>query len=349
MSTLEPIPHVKDPVLNSMLEEMMTAPVIYQPSKFWVHYAIKNIKEIEADGINNFKQTVNRNYFNWTGWELEEHRNCIVEKIDGLTSLIAQLIAKLSSDIGQRPNDLSDHYWNRYREYVALLWEFTKKRDKLGILRRLQEPDIGNPFTFKYKGKRVSQDICNSVLEINSLAEGTGYDLNTLDALELGGGYGRTASVVLSSFAKAKMTMVDIPPALHICQWYLSKLYPNRKIFGYRPFKSFDEIKDEFLEASIRFLLPHQLELLPPKSFNACINISSLHEMTQEQISHFFKLIDQLVKGHFYMKQWIRSINDYDAIIVERDAYPVKDTWRQLFNRPCEVQTSFFEALYYIP
>ncbi len=346
LSSVDSLPIVRDPILNSMFSDLAAAPAIYQPSKFWVHYLNKNIQEIEEQGLENFKQTINRNYFNWTGWELEEHRQAITHELDFLTKKLAKWCAKLSKDIGSRPLDLDQYYWIRYREYVALLWEFTLRRDKLKILRKLSEPFLGNAFTFKYRGMAISQDICNSVLELNSLAEGLGDKLPSSNILELGGGYGRTADVLLRSFPKVSMTMVDIPPALHVCQWYLSKLHPNRKIFKYRSFKSYEQIRDEFEQSSIRFLLPHQLELIPNDSFNACVNISSLHEMTAAQIDHWFNMIDRLVAGCFYTKQWIKSVNDFDNIIVDREYYPIKADWTELYNRVCQVQQNFFEATY---
>ena len=57
-------------------------------------------------------------------------------------------------------------------------------------------------------------------------------------------------------------------------------------------------------EAAIIFLTPNQLELLPDKSIDLFVNISSFHEMRMDQIKYYFGEIDRLTRRYFYFKQW---------------------------------------------
>lgn len=340
------ISSVKDTELQNMLSELSVAPLVYQPSKFWIYYLIKNIDQLEENGLENFKQSVNQNYFNWIGddW-ITPQQESISKDLSSLTKLLTAWHIRRSAGV-EKNVCLNENQWRAYKNFVAILWEFVSKHDKLGILQDLQEPKLGNSLSFKYKGREISQDICNSVLELNGVAEGMSPVLQNANILEVGGGYGRIADVLLRSYPNATITMVDIPPGLHICQWYLSQLHLNRKIFKYRAFNSYAEVKHEYEQASVRFLLPHQLELIPDDSFTACINVSSLHEMTPNQIEHWFNLIDRLVSGCFYTKQWIKNVNTYDNIVIERESYPVKKHWKESYNQVCKVQPFFFEALY---
>ena len=90
--------------------------------------------------------------------------------------------------------------------------------------------------TATYRGRRISQDLSNSVHELYSAtaagAPGAG------GVLELGGGYGRVAWVFLHEFPRSRYIMCDIPPALGIAQQYLSELFPDRRIFRFRHFDS---------------------------------------------------------------------------------------------------------------
>jgi hypothetical protein len=105
-------------------------------------------------------------------------------------------------------------------------------------------------------------------------------------------------------------------------------------------------VEKEFNDADIIFLLPHQAEMLPAKSVDLFINISSLHEMKIEQIHAYFKLIDKLTKGFFYSKQWWVSHNPADGITITPREYPVPQNWKQLYLRSAKVQSYFFEVMY---
>src|ERR1700754_4721842 len=68
MSTPAPttIANVSDlPTLRPMLDEMRSAPEIVQPSAFWEHFVEQHVAQLEEDGFAHFKQTVNRQYFQW--------------------------------------------------------------------------------------------------------------------------------------------------------------------------------------------------------------------------------------------------------------------------------------------
>jgi len=90
------------------------------------------------------------------------------------------------------------------------------------------------------------------------------------------------------------------------------------------------------------------MELLPKHQFNLFINISSLQEMTVEQIKHYFSLIDEYCNGYFYTKQWLRSKNPQDNLTISYKDYPVPSDWKLIFFQKHPIQTKFFEALYKI-
>lgn len=139
--------------------------------------------------------------------------------------------------------------------------------------------------------------------------------------------------------------LVDIPPALYIAERYITNQFKERNIFKFRKFSNFNEIKKEFEQSDIIFLLPNQLELLPSKIADLFINISSLHEMRRDQIEFYFNCIDNLIKKYVYFKQWKISKNSYDNIIITEKDYPIRENWEKIFWRECKVKTQFFEAL----
>ena len=52
-------------VLNEMLHELEVAPKLYKPSMYWENLNLAHIQYIKKHGINDFKRSINREYFHW--------------------------------------------------------------------------------------------------------------------------------------------------------------------------------------------------------------------------------------------------------------------------------------------
>jgi putative sugar O-methyltransferase len=190
-------------------------------------------------------------------------------------------------------------------------------------------------------GRIISQDLANSVLEYMSYegaVKGT--------VCELGGGYGRNAYVAARLGGFDRYVLADIPPALAVAQEFISHTFASDRIFRFRPFSSHEEVAEELAECRFAFLLPHQLALLPNGCVDLFINISSLHEMQQDQVDYYLDEIRRLVSpgGHFYLKAWRNSNNPDAAEQIDESAYDLSG-FRERFWRTPPVQTRFFETL----
>lgn len=235
-----------------------------------------------------------------------------------------------------------------YKVFVSYFADHISQSDYLNLLDQIEEPLTGNPFVIKYKNKLISQDLCNSIHEFYTIQQSVKLP-KKMRITELGAGYGRLAFIFLKVLPDCSYCIIDIPPALYVSQNYLSTIFPKEKIFKFRPFSSFKEVKKEFEESKIRFLMPHQIKLLPKKHFDLFITISSLHEMRRDQITNYIKHIDRLTKGYFYTKQWQQS-RTYDNQNIKEQEYPVPKQWEQIArNSPHPIQSMFFDALYKVP
>ena len=231
--------------------------------------------------------------------------------------------------------------------FLALLWEYVRRHDDRGLLKRLEEPELGDPVVAGYRGRRISQDLCNSVHElISATAALPGGRPGAGGVLELGGGYGRVAWAFLEAFPEARYILCDIPPALAVAQQYLTTLFPDHRTFRFRHFECHADIADELAACQIAFLTPNQLELLEPLKVSLFVNISSLHEMRREQIAHYLAQADRHTDGYFYTKQWERWHNTEDDVVIARADYPIPPAWRTIYERRHPIQRAFFHALY---
>jgi SAM-dependent methyltransferase len=231
----------------------------------------------------------------------------------------------------------------------SLLWEYVLRLSFPDALLALREPQEGNPpLLFPRPNMAVSQDLANSLLEYDSLRQGI-PESGTI--LELGAGYGRNAFVILKLHPQIKYVLVDIPPALWIAERYLSEVFPEKRIFRYRDFESFDDIADEYKHAEVAFLVSSQLATLPAHSVDLVINISSLHEMRKDQVTYYIDRFNEVLQpgGHLYLKQWKETKVLFEGVtLIEKD-YPIPSSWTKLLSQTARVQTRFFEALYRKP
>jgi putative sugar O-methyltransferase len=341
------------PELAAMWAEMEQAPAIVQPSDFWRALGARNTRQLDEAGFARFKRTVNQNYFSWVPHALRDDQL--------LALLVAWLRHPVPRAFSARLGDVSTleagpDRTNPFRRarprrihaaFLGLLWEYVRRRDPRGLLDRLEEPMLGDPVVATYRGRRISQDLCNSVHELYSAtAAFPGGEPGPGGVLELGGGYGRVAWVFLSAFPRTRYVMCDIPPALGVAQQYLTALFPDRRAFRFRHFDSHAEIAEELAEAQLVFLTPNQLAMLEPLGVDLFLNISSLHEMRPEQIAYYLGEVDRHCTGCFYMKQWQQWHNPDDNVVIAREDYPIPPQWRTVYSRRHPIQTAFFEALY---
>jgi putative sugar O-methyltransferase len=341
------------PGLAEMLAALEEAPEVHTPSRFWEQFAAMNIEQVSGSGFDLFKRTVNCNYFQFMpvssgGGDARSDRGQAAMRSWRRRPSLAPLGARLESDAHMPLAEGSDRAreTRSYARYVGRLWDYARRHDRAGALTRLEEPELGAALTVRHRGRRVSEDLCNSAMELSSLLEGAGAASPGKLVVELGPGYGRIAWTMLSLYPGLRYVLVDIPPALAVAQRYLTTLLPERRTFRFRRFDDQASVADELAAAEIVFLMPHQVELLEPLGADAFVNVSSLHEMRTDQIARWFELIDVHTEGAFYTKQWERSENPHDGIVVGREDYPVPPSWTTALDRSSPVNPGFFEAVY---
>jgi len=300
-----------------------------KPSKYWLELNRRNLAQLESTGYENFKQTLALNYFTFILSPRDDQMRFLMKKLGKVASTM-----NLIKSIPLRGHDLLTWKQSIAYNYTArMLWDYAKPP--------LEEPLEGNPPKVFRCGKLISQDLANSYLESKSIGEGMPRPRTIM---ELGAGYGRNAFAMMKLMPSVKYIIVDIPPALYVAERYLTSVFPERKAFRWRQFKSFKEVKAEFECADMAFLTPDQLELMPGRAVDLFMTISSLQEMHPRQIGYYMKQAARLA-SHIYLKQWSVSRIPFDEITVTEKDYPIPAGWKKLYWRQCGVQTEFFEAM----
>jgi putative sugar O-methyltransferase len=312
-----------------------------QPSKYWEELNRRGQGWLDSSGFDNFKRTVAKHYFTWMQvrpWDPQIR--FLVSQLPW-TATLANIIRTFMPPKHQHMPMVESLAYNFL---TNLVWDYAAKH--CARISKLTEPSVGNPPRIMRNGRLVSQDLANSAIEAEFIMTHMPKGTTVNRICELGAGYGRTAHALISLMPGVRYVVIDIPPALYVSQKYLSTVYPQRKVFAWRPFRSFQEIQAEFEASDLAFLLPSQIEMLPDGLFDLFINISSLHEMRLEQIRYYFAQIRRLLRtdGCFYLKEWKVSTIPYENVQVRREDYPFAD-WQILIEQEAKIQTQFFEVL----
>jgi putative sugar O-methyltransferase len=334
--------------LEAMTEEVRRAAPLYQPSRYWEELGQKNREMLFDHGLENFKRTVAQNYFNWLimDWQNNQFRN--LRRYWLRHPSVAPLFNRIEPVGFIRTMDslelrITPTHVQRYKLFVGILWELVRRNDRTGLSKSLAEPLIGNPIKI-WRGKQlISQDLANSLRELNSILE---FDRKLPNAIigELGAGYGRLGYVLLQN-PSTRYLVFDVPPTLAVSQWYLPQVFPNARIFRFRHFESFDEIEQELSRSQIAFFTPNQMELLPDGYIDIFASISTLPEMNHAQVSNYLQLIAKKTNSLVYLKQWREWKNELDGFTFSRSSVQF-DHFKKVMDRADQVQDEFFEAVW---
>lgn len=341
-------------LLDAINRDLATVPAV-MPSKFWVSHANQHVEFLVKFGLINFKRTVAHNYYNGLTLNLQD------KQIRRLLELwpehgSSEALADEMEDLGL-PGNIpvvqafrSADAQRFYRLGVSLLWDYTLQTDHHGVLRRIAEPVTGNPLRITRRGRILSQDLAHSVRERNLILDASGLKGDSASPIvigELGAGHGRLAHMFAMT-THCKYVIFDITPALAVSQWYIKSLFPDEKIFEFRSFDSFEEIAEELNECRFAFFASSQLEKFPANYFGLFINVCSLMEMRMDTIDYFFREIDRVTRGYFYTKQWLLQNNREDNVVIEKEDYPVPQTWTNLMDGIDPINQRLFEQVWKI-
>jgi O-methyltransferase. len=314
--------------LVQMVDYYVSSPTLLnETTEYWSRLNLFSIQQLENGGYQDFKNNITKNYFQWVTSLSHLHAS-------KLRSIVKKKIVALSRDEYDRVQPgLSYKESAQFNKVTELFINYVYKLKQQEVLDRLEEPLIGNPCYVMFRGKRVSQDILNSVLELSSIQKGC--DLAGVKRIyEVGAGSGRTAYAILNLFPETKYVIVDLPPALYISQTYLSEVFPEKRVMKFRDFKEFEEVAEEYYASDIVFMTPDQLRTLPRSDDESLfVAINCFSELSGESAQAYLKEADRLSR-YVYIKgakigddekddhsrapeHWVRRLKNNHSIFTE--------------------------------
>lgn len=353
--------------LRAMVAETAASSDLYRPSRFWKDLNQINQTMLDELGLDNLKRTLAQNYFNWLITNKRDPQYQAVRRLwvrhptlqpyfnkfemPSLLRTLQPYLNKLENSsvplaaMGLEPR-IGAREMRVYKLFVGMLWEYTLRQDWSKISDSTIEPLVGNPIGLFRRGKLISQDLANSIREYNAiLSDCKELAQKPKRVAELGAGYGRLGHVFLSD-NRTKYFIFDIPPALYVSQWYLSTAHPERKVFRFRRFENFSQVIDELDQCDMAFFTPNQIEHFPDGFFDIFASISTLPEMSTDQIENYLRQAQRLARKYVYLKQWLEWENPADNHRVSTDTMKLGPDWMPILDRRDAIQSLFFERLW---
>lgn len=333
-----------------MIQEIEKDPR-FLASKFWTDIGQKNMDMLEDRGLDNFKRTVSQNYFNWivgkrTPMVRHIYRNWLKHPtLNPWRSSIEDREITLSFYTQDTPVTLTKRQKDHYRRFVTYVWDLMTRIDGRKLSDHLSEPSLGNPIKILLGERLISQDLANSVIEANLVADLLDSTSSQRRVAEIGAGSGRLAQVFAEKL-HGQYIIFDIPPALYVSQWYLSHLFPNKRIFRFRSFDDFSMIEAELSSADIAFFTANQITKFPDRYFNVMLSISTLPEMSREQVELYIDLFQRKSADYIYLKQWKSWKNPLDGTDIGPDDYINGDEWKLSHDFSDPIVPEFFDRVW---
>lgn len=334
---------------------------LYGAAKFWESLSAKHSRLLVDFGFEKFKRTINFEYNQWgvrslrdqkirnLGKQLLRNGRLPVGPLWTRVDTAAMSDVRWSDDVDPKTggtlanatkSGIRAHlYAYSYALYVGLLWQYALLKDDLKCLAHCEEPTLGAPLPITYKGKLVSQDLALSSLELNRIAKHVPIK-EGMRIAEIGAGCGRLAYLAVKMIPKVRYFIYDIPPAVVIAKYYLSRTLGTEKVRA-----TFDAIEHpQNSEIPLIVSLSDRLERAPDNFFDLAINISSFDEMAPEQVANYFSLIDKKCKGSVYLKGYTHSRSSGTRLGVHEFPYPAH--WTMLYSGVDPVVPQFSERIY---
>lgn len=319
-------------------------------SKFWTALSRENTRMLEATGPEAFKRSLSQNYFNWAvddpahpqmrtllkAWAEEPSRGPLQAELHGSAELEGVALSRYVT---------SAEAARTYTLFVGLLWWYATRNWPDDLPARLSEPELGDPVDIRLDGRRISQDLANSLREWRRIAAALGHSGPRPVVAEIGAGYGRVGYVALQALP-CRYWVFDISPALAVSEWYLSSVFPEKRAFRWRPFASWAEVAPEVEAADMAFFTIDQLSLLPERSVEVFAAISVLHEMVPEKALQVLELMGSKTRQAIYLKNWTVWDNIWDGLAFRSEDLRPPAGMTQLWSRLDDVLAQFTEKLF---
>ncbi|MDB5051130.1 MAG: hypothetical protein JWO30_4201 [Fibrobacteres bacterium] len=350
--------------IQTMLAAHDRSSAVPEGNRFWIGLGEKHSAIIRKYGFEKFKRTVNFEYSQWGVTTLSEPKvlrliSLLLQKKNLPVESLAWVFSYTDENVKGIENVINDIVWSdeidsitgkpfntspigggaRFRAYAiycTLLWQYAQTEDNLGCLEKVPEPAFGSPLPVPFEGRIISQDLALSSMELNRMASRIPMG-KIRRVLEIGAGYGRLGYLFRQMFPDIEYTIIDIPPALAVSQNYLETVFGPEAVAPYSE-------NPPFHDSRMKFLLPGQMNKIPEGYFDLILNVSSLDEMSPDQVKEYFNLIERVGPAWLYLKGY--GVSQKPGFRLGVNEFPYRPAWQEIYKGQDDLVGAFVEKIF---
>ena len=308
---------------------MQRADPVFCASSYWRQYQGPSLEFIAQHGIQGFRSG---KFPQWSS--IFAVQNPYVNRAE---VVIAKLTSQNPRPVDSEVTQLLGHLVSLAdRQYIQATWlclHYCKQFDTAGIMNRISDAGIGEPsLSIVDAGRTYTLPFlryCAYYLHLH--ARLAFYD--TMNVLEVGGGYGGLCEVFRKASPNIRYVNVDLPVQTYLAQQYLSAVFPER-VIPYSVTRAMQSIELSSLPAgSILTLCPWQLQKVRAE-FEILLNTASFQEMSREQVKLYADFTSSFRTKYAFIVAIMEGIRSQPS----REGYPYepnpvkREHYLQFFN-----------------
>lgn len=184
----------------------------------------------------------------------------------------------------------------------------------------------------------LSIDVAISMFELQPFLQ-----IERANVVDLGAGWGRLGSVLVQLNPNLTYIVSDIPESLIVAQTYLPLVLPTTPSRIYSTTREIKSFGRETFSPGLWFCGTQDLERFEDATVDAFVNLFSFQEMTMQQVTEYFAVIDRVAcGGAFYSQQ--RLAGD----VMTRENHPYPSRWKNVFDKLTLFSPAYFETAFRI-
>lgn len=285
-------------LLNLMIQDTNNLEGIYQPGPYWANKTKSAVNEINKFGLRDFRGMKN-------GAATSYGDNVYVDTRGnynfGIRALFLKICRQLNRDIYPF-NRLFDSQvnltFNYFQEAIGYKNFYLKNNERVKYLLSKYnlnfETTKGGCLSFgEFNGINISHHYLQLLDTLDNIDDKSSI-LNKKTFLEIGGGFGVNAHLIIELFKVKKIIYLDIVPNLYVGTQYLKSFY-GEKIIDYKKSKNMEIIKfSDTDELEIFCITPQQIEKIKSQ-IDLFHNAHSFVEMPENIIDNYAKKVEAIL------------------------------------------------------
>jgi len=308
-------------ILETMLSDMEKADPLYRPSSYWEEI-VKETSRIwfNEENIINFRSVPYR-----TGFRSQHPLN--PGRAGAFRGL--WLSIPILKKIFEKKNRLLENYFNNW---MRLLYEYVHLKSN-GLVESIPFSLVGNPDDIVLIGNKLyCYRFLNYFLTYCEAADVIDFT-SIRSIIEIGGGYGGQAEIILKLHPQIRYILVDIPPTLYLAENYLKNIFPGG-VMGYLETRTIKPIDVERLPEKVRVvvLAPWQITNIEGP-LDLLWNAISFQEINRVTVAHYMSMISNSASQiflHLSYKPYAESSDlpkpsEIDKILTDQSYELTKD------------------------